>query len=375
MVMAFHFVGHNQEPLWFRKLMIFGITGVDLFFVLSGFLITRILLYSKGSKVFFRSFYMRRTLRIFPLYYGFLTIYFFVLPFLFSTPIPSWSTQSWSWLYLANIPSTFSSISHSGPAHFWSLAVEEHFYLIWPLVVYLCTRRQLYVITLSILALSPMIRAGFLAYDIGVYNLSITRFDSIVFGALLSLWSTESQTFNTKKLVFGFRALLIFLPLVLIPLFVQFSGSRSDWLQIFKFTFIPAFYFSLLGFCLFDPKALWFNRVLSQKHLRNLGKISYGVYVFHPTCYEIVEKFIAPPWAVVEWICSFALTVGVAHLSFTLFESPLLKLKERFQYLPPSAKEETCSSPNFIQLPTSSRDMISKSDEAQATRHNEHTKL
>ena len=141
MVMVFHFVGHHGEPRAIVQASVIGQTGVDLFFVLSGFLITRILLASRQSEHYFRSFYARRTLRIFPLYFGFLAIYFFLLPLLFGEPIPPAPTQLWSWFYLENVPQTFVSLRTSGPGHFWSLAVEEHFYLIWPLLVFSLSRR------------------------------------------------------------------------------------------------------------------------------------------------------------------------------------------------------------------------------------------
>jgi peptidoglycan/LPS O-acetylase OafA/YrhL len=126
MVMGFHFVGHHGESAHLVRASVIGQTGVDLFFVLSGFLITRILLSTKESPHFFRSFYARRTLRIFPLYFAYLAIYFFLLPPLLGDPIPPFATQMWSWFYLENVPQTFN-LHSSGPGHFWSLAVEEQF--------------------------------------------------------------------------------------------------------------------------------------------------------------------------------------------------------------------------------------------------------
>lgn len=332
MVMIFHFVGHHNEPAIIRQIAVMGQTGVDLFFVLSGFLITRILVFAKGSKHYFASFYARRILRIFPLYYGFLCIFFFIVPYIFSTSISPFNHQIWAWLYLENIPATFTTFQSSGPLHFWSLAVEEHFYLIWPLVVFFCSRRYLYIVVTSILVLSPFIRAIFLNTGIGVFYFSLTRFDSIAFGALLALLTIRNHSIDSRPLTYLIRASLLLFPLILLPMFVLFSGSQYDWLQIVKLSLIPAFYWALIGFCVLDPKANMLNKFLSVPILRWLGKISYGLYVFHPICFEIIHRFITPHSFFTDVALSFGITIVIAFLSFHFFESPILQLKNRFQY-------------------------------------------
>src|SRR6185503_15568764 len=129
------------------KITGYGVWGVDLFFVLSGFLITGILLETKGRPGYFRNFYIRRTLRIVPLYYAVLALLFFVLPIgMFAqydaSLLQMHSVQGWLWSYLSNYrlgPETSFSIPYV--SHFWSLAVEEHFYLLWPTVILLLSRR------------------------------------------------------------------------------------------------------------------------------------------------------------------------------------------------------------------------------------------
>src|SRR6185437_15338652 len=101
----------------------------------SGFLITRILLEEKGSPQALRRFYARRALRIFPLYFLGLAVYLVALPLLYGETVKPPSEQVWSWLFLSNIPETFHSLAGAGPPHYWSLAVEEHFYLLWPALV------------------------------------------------------------------------------------------------------------------------------------------------------------------------------------------------------------------------------------------------
>ncbi|MEN1682052.1 MAG: acyltransferase, partial [Planctomycetota bacterium] len=129
--------------------------GVDLFFVLSGFLITRILLATVGSPRYFRSFYLRRTVRIFPLYYGVLLLLFVGLPaaaWLAGGPLQSvvdgetyqslWSRQAWLWAYVQNFLQSSGPSQLPGLGHFWSLAIEEQFYLAWPAAVWLVGRGE-----------------------------------------------------------------------------------------------------------------------------------------------------------------------------------------------------------------------------------------
>ncbi len=172
MVMAVHFVGDAPATSWLQRAVVkaasYGVLGVDLFFVLSGFLITGLLLEAKGQPHYFRNFYARRTLRIFPLYYGVLAALFIVIPALV-TPSPlleqAREHQLWLWTYTTNfyIAATSSWSSLTYVTHFWSLAIEEHFYLVWPLVV-LCFRRPvLERVCLGIIVAGLGLRIGLVA--------------------------------------------------------------------------------------------------------------------------------------------------------------------------------------------------------------------
>ena len=147
LVLLCHFplYGDMQPTIFIDKLFYAmtraGWCGVDLFFVLSGFLITGILYDAKGSRFFFRNFYMRRCLRIFPLYYGVLAVFFVIVPFVL--PLGRnyelfLKDQAWYWSYLTNIKIAIEGWpKFYALAHFWSLAVEEQFYFVWPFVVFL----------------------------------------------------------------------------------------------------------------------------------------------------------------------------------------------------------------------------------------------
>ena len=338
MVMTFHFVGRHGEPAIVRQVAVIGQTGVELFFVLSGFLITRILLAAKGAPHFFATFYARRALRIFPLYYGFLLFFFFVQPHIFTTEVSPSGTQIWAWLYLQNVPMTFSNAPVGGPGHFWSLAVEEHFYFVWPLAIAYLTRRQTWFFLAGVLVAPVLFRFLFLENGIPVFYFTLTRLDSLGYGALLALISTSD--FSIVVLTRWFRAALIGLTILLIPSFAVLSGSHYEWLQVVKLSLIPALYFAFLGFCIFDPLSSRLTRMLSVAPLRWIGSISYGLYVFHILCFITVYK-LAPSLSLIsDFFASFLLTFLIAGLSYRYLESPILRCNRFFPYSKPVGRPE-----------------------------------
>ena len=155
LVVFSHFVSNLRIPAdgWAWPLVSIahaGWAGVDLFFVLSGFLITGILVDARGSSTYFKSFYARRALRILPAYYGFLLAIFVVLPLLHLGAGDNYMLarqhQGWYWLHLTNVMMAIGELPGHGPypsTLFWSLAVEEQFYLIWPAIVALCSTSTL----------------------------------------------------------------------------------------------------------------------------------------------------------------------------------------------------------------------------------------
>jgi peptidoglycan/LPS O-acetylase OafA/YrhL len=168
MVLLCHF--QLATPHWIWRVLHQGGFGVYLFFVLSGFLITRILLSEKNKPAYFRNFYARRTLRIFPLYYGVLALQFWVLLPIFPTPriLADAHYQGWLWAYGYNILTAvkghfvFSS-DWMWLGHFWSLAVEEQFYVVWPFIVLALGRETLLKLCIGIVALTPILRLVFYA--------------------------------------------------------------------------------------------------------------------------------------------------------------------------------------------------------------------
>ena len=214
MVLLVHFVADVLPPTNSVERAIvyvtgYGMYGVDLFFILSGFLITGILYDSRVKTHYFRNFYMRRSLRIFPIYYGVLALLFFVAPLI---PLLQGATldylverQAWAWLYGVNIYTAIhGEWCLSFINHFWSLAVEEQFYLFWPLVVYLLARRPLVLTAVSLgLALSAMLArliGSLMGLSFWTTSLLLPfRLDALALGAFLAV--AARQPGGLKRLV------------------------------------------------------------------------------------------------------------------------------------------------------------------------------
>lgn len=333
LVMVLHFFQQYSYPgstaSILNKLSVIGQTGVDLFFVLSGFLITRILVETKNSEGFFSNFYMRRSLRIFPLYYFALVLSYYVIPFFKGLPIPQFSQQVYYWIYLQNFSTTFDWDA-VGPAHFWSLGVEEHFYLFWPLVVYLLTLRKLAICVFVLIVTSFIARIIMILQGIDVYYFTLTRFDSLAIGAFLTLLELKGvlNIENSKK--FLLAMLVSSVPIIM--LWVSFGGGGVNFIQITKPLMIAAFCFLLLGYIVSSSENNLLKKILNTKLLSYTGKISYGLYVYHPFLFVLISGSIKTGSFLLDFSLNFLLCYVVATLSFYLFENKVLKFKRFFEY-------------------------------------------
>ena len=205
-VMLYHAVdlvpGLHLRPLFNR-----GYTGVDLFFVLSGFLITGILLKSKDEPdyfVYFTNFYARRALRIWPLYYALLIFSFVLLPWIAPQLKAAIFERSHPW---QSFPFFLQNLMTKGEAFdtlrvTWSLAIEEQFYLVWPLIVWLTPRRMLKYVALAAVAISMMVRWSVLiglTPPVETYSNTFARLDGLGLGAFLALWIPETEALTVKR--------------------------------------------------------------------------------------------------------------------------------------------------------------------------------
>jgi peptidoglycan/LPS O-acetylase OafA/YrhL len=352
MVLFVHFVGNevpqNRLEGLARKIANYGVWGVDLFFVLSGFLITGILWDAKRGPHFFRNFYIRRTLRIFPLYYGVLSLLFLILPHVPAFYPPALreaaAHQAWIWPYATNFYiARKGSWALTYVSHFWSLAIEEHFYLVWPLVVFLCSRRALIRICCGAIAFSLVLRCV-LAFggvgDIALQVLTPCRLDTLCTGGLLAVLAREGGLDDLAKR--ARPALLGLGSLVVLVSAWHASTLNVEPLAVpLRGTLIAAFFGALLIRAITaGPNAL-LTRFFCSRTMRFFGKYSYGLYVFHAIIAYGFEQTQPDLWLTpvmgshlaamaVRAVIGTLAAVLVSVVSYEVFEKHFLRLKDRF---------------------------------------------
>jgi peptidoglycan/LPS O-acetylase OafA/YrhL len=329
----------NSNPLfaWIRSLAPMGERGVDLFFVLSGFLITGILLRSRTKPNYFRNFIIRRSLRIFPLYFLSLFLGLLVLPLFFHCDAleTARSNQIYLWSYTSNLKMSWENQWCFGAFdHFWSLCVEEHFYFIWPAVVLFLPNRRLAALCIGLFFLTGFARtivASRMGYDVAVSVATFFRADALSIGALVAV--LLSSPINKDRL----RSSGLLIAVVLLPvlLAVAFTGRRL--LEIPN-SLCPAFFAAGLVYVLLSPTKSLVVRCFESNWLRTLGKYSYGMYVVQLplvsllplklTSQYLPENVIVSGFAYI--VLMFATIVLTAMASYHLFESRFLTWKSRF---------------------------------------------
>lgn len=327
-----------------EKYFFFGWLGVDLFFVLSGFLITDILLKELGSKNFLLNFYIRRILRIFPLYYLCLILFLIVLPRLNTNLELKYYTdnQGWIWTYLQNWLYIFKDPQQTNALnHLWSLAVEEQFYLLWPLAI-LLLRKPKYLlffasfILVAVLGLRLWIWMNHIA-DLAYFNLyTFTRIDGICIGAIVALMQRINPGFlkkYTSAIVLFFAALNF--AFFFINRYYHFS---FPYLALAGYTTFAMIFGLLVNDAVMrETKIISF--ILNIPLLKFLGRISYGLYMFHWPVYLLIGPYLLS-WIqgyTNGWLMHFTVSVlatlvaiAISWFSFTYFERYFLKLKNRF---------------------------------------------
>lgn len=326
---------HNTDKYQFtRGVARYGWMGVDLFFVLSGFLITGILLDTKETDGYFRKFYARRSLRIWPLYYCALLFMFVVVPWLRPSEarkiFEPRSMPWWSYLvYLQNffVPTVTKATGLLGVT--WSLAVEEQFYAVWPVVVRYCSAAQLRTLAMTLICFSPILRYFLVHRGFNVYPNTFCRLDGLMMGALLALLF-RSKTFSRESYVpVAWISLLIALPLAVL------TTDRVPWV-VYSFTALASLSFVYLALC---STQKWLQAVLRTRFLIYTGTISYGIYLLEkiPSDAALSLHFTRHP-ALVLPVTAVA-TYGLAMLSWNLLEKPVLRLKRFFEVKRPPVQE------------------------------------
>jgi peptidoglycan/LPS O-acetylase OafA/YrhL len=330
----------------------FGWSGVDLFFVLSGFLITGILLDAKGAPGYFRSFYVRRALRIFPLYYAYLAVLFWAVPRL--APVGAVDvhpgSQAWMWTYLSNVLFAREGGFHASPyaGHFWSLAVEEQFYLAWPLAVWLFPRRWLAAVALALVGGAFALRLGIHRTTFNAtaaYVLTPARADALAVGALVAigLRTPGAPERMRRAAPWALAASAAAVAALWWARGSFFGGDPS--VQVWGFGPLALGYAAVLVLALpaaGGPSRL--GRALSAGWLRSAGRYSYGLYVLHYPIFLGLEALGVSSAVLASslgsellGILAFAAIGGGASiagalLSWHLIEKRFLALKDRVPY-------------------------------------------
>jgi len=344
LVLVFHCksIASPSTPLasFYVTVASIGWIGVDLFFVLSGFLITAILLDTFDSQNYFRSFYTRRILRILPLYYVSVAIWTLANWLLPSNRLESShaiATLSY-WFYLQNWLPLFGISPPTVLIHFWSLAVEEQFYLIWPILIRFTAKRgsaqSLCIVTVLGAVLLRAVLVLFGSTEIAFY-FTLSRVDALAFGACVAV------CFKLHRTLVPFRrpGVVLFLfgsAIVLLIMFQQQGFYNLNPLVLLVGTFPLGLAFGCFLIVLLTSPGFGLLRVFFRNRvLKFFGQISYGIYVFHWPI-TLISKKMWPDITNDFWLrqimflvfvttCSMAL----AYVSFRYFESPILRQKHK----------------------------------------------
>lgn len=364
--------GHSSD-------LVFGWMGVQLFFVLSGFLITGILLRMKESlpvKQYFTKFYGRRFLRIFPLYYLYLLLLTLAIWQKNLIPLRFFKDElldvvapqlSYAYLYVYDFFHASAAFVHTRLlTHLWSLSVEEQFYIVWPLVLFFTPKEKLRSLFLATIAIGPVLRlvtyfiytAGWIAAPQGepalaIYVLPFSHVDAFAMGAFISQFHLPQPRRQLAVLA------------VAVPALGYFSQYLADGAIIpaslgYEFM-LPSAYKSVWGYSLLNylfalmiytvARTGLFTRILDSAVFRYLGKISYGLYVYHfPVTffvYKYIPRLIPPTQHLLTnlgvMVISLTITTAIASLSFHFFEKPISDLKDRFFPLKPDPQPKPTS--------------------------------
>jgi peptidoglycan/LPS O-acetylase OafA/YrhL len=318
-----------------------GIFGVNFFFVLSGFLITYLLLVEKKEKgtVNVRHFYVRRFLRIWPLYYTVVFFGFFVLPLLYSAQGKEMGNPGQFWLYALFLSNFDTTTTTAILGILWSVSIEEQFYLLWPVVFFLLRREHHPVIFYAIIVASWVFRIAYAGDSRILFSHTLSCISDMAVGGLGAHWAHNGSIIGRLKSMPRWLIVAVYL------LGSAMILSRASWNQL-----LPGLYaterllYSLLFlFVVLEQNYAdnsWF-KMSQHPWISRLGTYTYGLYMLHfVSIYAVNLVFDRAGWnrnlvqlMVVEPVVAFAGAVTLAVVSFHVLETPFLNLKKRFSYI------------------------------------------
>jgi peptidoglycan/LPS O-acetylase OafA/YrhL len=344
---GFHGPGTVGVDAWLWGLLDGGWMGVDLFFVLSGFLITGILADSRGTARYFRNFYLRRLLRITPLYFVVLA-FLMLLPHVADAlhlslsavrPVEWWMY----WTYLANVEQFLNGTAIGAPLGvMWSLAIEEQFYLVWPLAVLLLSRRSMLMLCGAILVAEPLVRLWLMqTTPIGaVYIFTPSHLDGLAMGAAIALAVREPRVWVVVRRCARPAALVGMVVVAGIGLSVAL-GPYSFVMEEVGLSAIALMLGGMLVLALTAPPSAVLSRALNLRGLESVGRYSYAIYLFHQIVGQIIgqvlQRLALPavfgsfiPATLVMMLAAVSISFGLAWVSWHAFEGPIVALKRYF---------------------------------------------
>ena len=329
LLVMLHNIGEQYPSFHLQYLFKNGWMGVDLFFVLSGFLITGILADTKKSQGYFKNFYVRRCLRIWPLYYSLLLFMFVLLPALRPSEAHAIFEKSSPWwafpLFLQNFLLPIST-NGAGPLGVtWSLAIEEQFYMVWPVVVRFCSHAQLQRLAIAELCLSPALRFYLSLHNVHLYTNVFCRLDGLMAGALLAFVVRGDNFIPSKFIKHAWIALLIAAPLAFFT-----EALHARWM-VFSLSAAASAAFVYLS--LFSVQK-WLQLGMKNRFMVYTGTISYGLYLLHKIPFAIVQSFRLDRYPFLVMPIILLTSYAAAALSWNLLEKPFLRLKRFFESKP-----------------------------------------
>jgi len=330
---------HSLAAGYFKVMSTYFWTGVDLFFILSGFLLGNILLKNRSSENYFKAFYIRRICRIFPIYYLVLTIVFVICILGIGYSTDWWFNDKisyWPYLfYVQNIYIAFTeTLGNRWISHTWSLGLEEQFYLILPLLIYFLNKKNL-VIVLVICVLSAPIFRYFISNWYQTFNLIYCRFDSLFMGVLIAL---AMRSENIVRYFQKNNKQFTYLLLVMIAATILFSLKIIHLYYFIANSWFSLLFTILLMVVLTNDKNI-FSVISRNSLLVKTGIISYGMYLYHPVIAGLLHFFVKNQSPQIQnisdlflTILSFVITIIVSHYSFNYFEKKGIQFGHKFNY-------------------------------------------
>jgi len=320
-----------------------GWVGMELFFVLSGFFITGVLVDSKSKKRYYLRFIERRVLRIFPLYYLCLIILLFLLPHSWYDMSYYRSHQAWFWLYMDNwLYSIDGWPKEKALHHFWSLAIEEQFYVLWPLAVWLCSAKGLirtcvFLCFFSVIFRNVGMQFGFVQPF--TYVATFGRMEGLALGSMVAVM-LRSDRYKALLEKYAYPVTVFAAGLAMMMFFV--AGSMRFWMPYhysITYTVLDVFFAGMITLTLCRNQFPRMKKMLNNPALRQIGVMSYCIYIFHYpilcliqynflgyfeqlTHHEMLGKFCC-------LVAAFLVIVPVVYFFHKKVEMPILKLKKR----------------------------------------------